>query len=175
MPAGDVPAGPAPTCQSPGAGGSAPLLAAARQPPCETPHPCDWGFGVGDVTGWMQGRHRLTRAARSSGSSAGPEWAASRASSSPRVLSGASSFGDLVWIIEVPDSAALRAHLAGLERAPVGDEGWIEVMSDAALPDLDVYFRVGETFVMAALWTGRTDRGDALAFASAVAAIVPRG
>ena len=77
--------------------------------------------------------------------------------------------------MEAPDTAALRAHLAGLERVPVADEGWIEVMSDAALPDLDVYFRVGDTFVMAAIWTGRTDRGEALAFATAVAGLVPRG
>ena len=29
-------------------------------------------------------------------------------------------------IAELSDSAALRAHLAQLERVPVADEGWIE-------------------------------------------------
>ena len=48
VPAGDgSAAGPASTCPSPGAWR---LRRAARrptrQPPCETPHPCDWGFGV---------------------------------------------------------------------------------------------------------------------------------
>ena len=53
------------------------------------------------------------------------------------------------------------------------DERWIEVVNDAPLPDLDVYFRVGDTFALAAIFTGRTDLGDALAL-SAVAGSVAR-
>ena len=48
-----------PTCQSPATGDSGParLLAAARQQPCETPHPCNWGLGVREVTQWIPRRH----------------------------------------------------------------------------------------------------------------------
>ncbi len=82
-------------------------------------------------------------------------------------------------IAELSDSAALRAHLAQLERVPVADEGWIEVMNDSDDDDVPylahVYFRVGGAFAMADLWNFVTDRSEAIAFANAVAARIPRG
>lgn len=166
-----------PTCPTPPQNVTALTSAAAMQagePQWCLPHPCEWGFGVPEVTQWMieavDDRELPVEKVFGGPFEGGLVGVVARG------CLWTSSVGDLVHIAEVADTPGLRAKLAGLERVPVADEGWVEVMTDHELPNLDVYFRVGDTFGMAALWThGYTDRSEAIAFANAVAASVPRG
>jgi hypothetical protein len=135
-----------------------------------TAHPCDWGFDVATITAWIKtvidDPNRPVERVLGSPSSGGfPEqlWA--------RGCYWLSSFGDAVWIADINDNARLRQHLPTLPRVPVGDEGWIdEFRSASPTREYDVYFRIGHRFAVAAIWTLRTDPGEAVVFATAVAA-----
>jgi hypothetical protein len=146
----------------------------AREQQWCLPHPCEWGFGVPEATQWI--REGVDDRELPVEKVFGGPFTGGLVGVVARGCLWTDSVGDLVHIAEVADTAELRAKLAGLERVPVADEGWVEAMTDGELPNEDVYFRVGNTFAMAALWTyGDTDRNEAIAFANAVAAHVPRG
>ena len=166
-----------PTCPTPPGNVTALAGAAAVQAGEQQwclPHPCEWGFGVPQVTQWI--REAVDDRELPVEKVSGGPFAGGLVGVVARGCLWTDSVGDLVHIAEVADTPGLRAKLAGLERVQVADEGWVEEMTDGALPNEDVYFRVGDTFAMAALWTfGYTDRHEAIAFANAVAARVPGG
>jgi hypothetical protein len=173
---------PEPTCSpTPASAGSPALHAAAlsrpasvasHEPCTHTPHPCDWGFGVPEITAWMldavDDRHPVEKVAGGRHDDDETIWGPKRG------CLWTDSWGDLVSIDEFHDNAALRAHLDTLDRVPVADEGWVQIMSSHKPPDRDVFFRVGGRIVRTALWTHCcTDPDEAIAFANAVAAAVP--
>lgn len=175
---------PGPTCPMPPGNvtaltGAAPVL--AESPQFCLPDPCEW-LGVPEMTDWIREVLDLPgHSAELERFAFGPirfplhdldvSWRGCQ-------WHDHGGEGSIVTIAELSDSAALRAHLAHLERVPVADEGWIEVMNDSDNDDVPylahVYFRVGGSFAMADLWNFFTDRSEAIAFANAVAAHIPR-
>jgi hypothetical protein len=131
-----------------------------------TAHPCNWGFGVPAVTAWIKAMvddpsRPVEGVTGEPGLGGFPEDLGARG------CYWISSFGDQVWIVEALDRARLRQHLTTLARVAVGDEGWIDPFRGGS--EYDVYFRVGHKYVVAAIWTTRTDPDEAVEFATAVA------
>jgi hypothetical protein len=131
-----------------------------------TAPPCNWGFDVPAVTAWIKAMvddpSRPVEGVTSSPSLGGfPEDLGARG------CYWISSFGDQVWIVDALDRAPLRQHLTTLARVAVGDEGWIDPFRGGS--EYDIYFRIGYKYVVAAIWTTRTDPDEAVEFATAVA------